>query len=188
MNAPRFVPTLLFLAVFAVPAHAGGRWVLRAGGGEAISGTHGSALEASLVAEAKPDLWLGLETGVCKMKLESAPPVPDGVVALGGGLSHVAAGLTDGITRDRVIFFGPTARWGSSVYAVVSYGMADVRTGASGTTDYLQGGSVGVGVGGSGRFEPSAEMRVRWVSDAFPGRAATATGSALTFTVGLHIR
>ena len=188
MHASRPLFALLLLSAFVAPASAAGRWAVRAGGGEAISETHGSALEAALVVEAKPDLWLGLETGLCKMDLKATGPGSHVFGTQTNSLPGTAASLTDGITRDRVFFVGPQVRWGSSMYLVASYGMADVRTSGAAGTDYLQGGSVGVGVGGMSHFEPSAELRLRWVSDAFPGHDPGVTGSAITFTVGMHVR
>jgi hypothetical protein len=185
MHALRLLLAAVALCAIALPARAEGRWVARAAVGESISERHGSALEGALVAEVKPDLWLGLESGVCLLTMAHVTP-SYGVIAL-DGVGHAVGGLTDGITRDRVFFLGPQVRWGSAAYLVASYGMADV-SGNYGATQYLQGGSVGVGIGGTGRFEPSAELRRRFVSDAAPGRPASLAGDALTFTVGLHLR
>jgi hypothetical protein len=189
MNALRTLSALVLLALLSTSATAANRWVLRAGAGEAVSIGRGSAIEASLVAEVKPDLWVGLESGLCKMQVGPSGPLHAIPFADASSVGRGVSSLTDGITRDRVFFLGPQVRWGSSIYAVASYGIADVR-GDAGGTSYLQGGSVGLGIGGTGRFEPSAEIRQRFVSDAppFGERRPTVSGDALTFTVGLHLR
>jgi hypothetical protein len=175
--------------VCALPhAAAADRWSVRAAAGMAVADTRGSAIEASLMGEVRPDLRVGLEAGLCKMSLGPAPGGGTTVdAAFGGG--RLASSLTDGITRNRVFFLGPEVRWGSSIYAIASYGIADVR-GNNGPADYIQGGSVGVGIGGSGRFQPSAELRHRFVADAppFGSRRASEVGDALTLTVGLNLR
>lgn len=186
MKAVLILSAILLTCSSANADVAANRWVLRAAIGEAISTNHGSALEGALIAEVRPDLWLGLETGVCKMQL-SPVDVASNTIPL-GGIGRPAS-LLDGITHGRVFFAGPVVRWGSTAYAVASYGIADVR-GNSGPAAYLQGGSFGVGVGSTARFMPSAELRARYVSDAMPfaARKATVSGNALTFTVGVHVR
>ena len=189
MSASRLPIAALLLLAFALPARAEGIWVLRPALGESISGNggHGSAVEAQLAAEVKKDLWLGMETGLSYVQLSGNAT---GVFVTDlSGAGRATGSLTDGITRNREFFLGPVLRWGSTMYAIASYGLADVVENGRGSTSYMQGGSLGLGLGGAGRFEPSAELRYRWVADSAALRPANGVaGAALTFTVGVSVR
>jgi hypothetical protein len=169
----------LLLAGLA-PARAEGRWSLGFFAGESVSERHGSALDARALARVHPLLGLGIETGVAYMndQYREAP-----VFALStDGPGRALASLTDGITRNRGFYLGPTVKVGDVLYAIASMGLYEFSDNQDHVTSTRWGASAGLGISGRARFEPTAELRYRRAQDA--GRRA----DAIQFTVGLHIQ
>jgi len=171
----------LLLAALAAPSSAEGRWCVSLSGGMSVSSGHGSALDAAVFAELDPILAIGLETGLAYMKEEAlfepivwAPTGADGGAAI--------ASVTDGITRNRGYYLGPTLKIGRTVYAVASAGLYEFNDNSGHATGTRWGGSAGIGISGTGRFEPHGELRYRLAQD------GSVRASAIQFMFGFHIR
>lgn len=157
-------------------------WHLRAAVGESVSQQHGSVLELALTTPVSSDVSLGMESGVGYMR--ASRPTGERVYTASPGA--VLGGLTDGITRHRAFYLAPMIRVGASVHLIASYGLYDLFD-TQGSPAYVQGASVGLGVGGAGRLQPSAELRLRYASDHPFSPDATLSGTSLSFTMGISI-
>jgi hypothetical protein len=199
MRSHKVFPALapLLLALAAAPASADGRWVVSFGVGESLSELHGSAIEAAAYAQVHPLLGLGFETGMAYMKLGSEPVVYFPVEA-DNGIGNQLASLTDGLTRNRGLYFGPAVRVGQQLYAVASAGMYQFSDNDGNWLAQRWGGSAGLGLTGKGRFSPRAEIRYRWSPDPktvpaalpFVGPPIPAykrDASAIVFTIGVDL-
>lgn len=199
MRSHKLVSALpaLALALVAGPAIADGRWVVSFGAGQSMSQLHGSAIEAAAYAQLHPLLGLGLETGMAYMKLD-APQFVALPVEPAGGIGTRISSLTDGITRNRGLYMGPALRVGQQLYAVASAGLYEFSDNAGHWLTTRWGGSAGLGLTGTGRFSPRAEIRYRWAPDPRPEQvilpaerlAAPQFGqdaSAIVFTLGIDI-
>ena len=151
------------LAVAAHPALADGRWTVSFGVGESVSELHGSAIDAAAYAQLHPLLGLGLEAGMAYMNLETPQVVF--LPADAGGSGARLASLTDGLTRNRGLYLGPAVRLGQQLYAVASAGVYELSDNDGHWLATRWGGSAGVGLTGSKRFSPRAELRYRWAPD-----------------------
>ena len=168
-------------------AHAEGAWRLRAALGESIGDNagHGAAAELAIFAPVREGLSLGMESGLCYLRTAPVNRSTSVVAAHAGG--RPLSSLTDGITRHRAFFLGPMLRWGSAVHLLASYGMYDVFDERGGATEFIQGASIGLGLGEMKHLEPSAEFRMRLASDHPFSRLATQLGAAFTFTLGMQL-
>lgn len=191
----RALATLLPL-LFAGTAFADGRWTVSLGVGESVSQLHGSAIEAAAYAQLHPLLGLGFETGTAFMQLKDERIIAYAVEPDGGAATHLAS-LTDGITRNRGLFMGPALRIGQQLYAVASGGIYQFSDNDGHWLATRWGGSAGIGLTGSSRFSPRAELRYRWAPDREtqpivmpfvgpPYRMAPRDASAIVFTIGAN--
>ena len=198
MRSHKLVPVLATLlpALVAGPAFADGHWTVSLGVGESVSQLHGSAIEAAAYAQVDPLLGIGLEAGMAYMQLKSQPVqfIP---VEPNGGIGTRLASLSDGITRNRGLYMGPALRVGQQLYAVASAGIYEFSDNAGNPLGTRWGASAGLGLTGTGRFAPRAEIRYRWAPDPrqeqviLPAeRLATPSGggdaSAIVFTIGAN--
>ena len=188
------LPALLF-ALVAHPALADGRWTVSLGVGESVSELHGAAIDAAAYAQVHPLLGLGLETGMAYMKLQGPP---DLVFADAGSSGARLASLTDGLTRNRGLYLGPAMRVGQQLYAVASGGIYEFSDNDGHWLATRWGGSAGIGLTGTKRFSPRAEVRYRWSPDResnhvvlpyerLPIRLAPRDASAIVFTIGIDL-
>ena len=197
-NHPIGLLAAMLLLASSTPARAEGRWCVSLGVGTSVSELRGSAIDAAAFAQVHPLLGIGLETGMAFMQFKSAEVVSFPVEP-GGGMSSRLASLTDGLTRNRGLYMGPALKVGQQVYAVVSGGLYEFSDNDGHWLTTRWGGSAGVGMTGSGRFSPRAELRYRWVPDRGPDAIAlpferlagpqfTRDASAIVFTMGINIR
>src|SRR5881394_742165 len=166
MRSHKFFPALavLLLALLAGPASADGHWVVSLGAGQSVSMHHGSAVEAAAYAQLHPLLGLGLEGGMASMQFGS-PQLVSFPVEPGGRIGNSLASATDGITRNRGLFAGPALRFGQQLYAVASAGVYQFSDNNGHWLATRYGGSAGLGLTGTRRFSPRAELRYRWAPD-----------------------
>lgn len=195
MNAFRIPAIVAVLALFASPVLAG-KMTLRAAAGQSINEFgHGTVLEADLLGQVTPWLAIGVETGVCYLRTR---PLSIRTASGSTEVGAIIGGYTDGVTRNRAYFLGPEIRVGQVLYGVVSAGVYDVGRDDQSTSGALGGSSVGIGLIGSGRFRPVAEVRYRSVGRredgalVFPAFAPApiplSNGSSTTFTFGVSFR
>ena len=172
---------VLLLGALAAPALAEGRWCVSLSGGMSVSSGHGSALDAAVFAELDPIVAIGLETGLAYMKDEPLPEVIAWAPTSTDGGAAIAS-VTDGITRNRAYYLGPSLKIGRTVYAVASAGLYEFNDNSGRSLGTRWGGSAGIGISGTGRFEPRGELRYRLAQD------GSARASAVQFMFGFHIR
>jgi len=186
-NVVRVAILTCVLLAAATLAHAEGVWRLRAALGQSISDNagRGSAVELAICAPVGEGIALGMESGLCYLR--TAAVRSSYVVTAAGEPGRALSSLTDGITRHRAFFLGPMVRWGSTVHLLASYGMIDVLDERGSATAFIQGASVGVGLGRMRHLEPSAELRLRMASDHPFSSLASESGTSLTFTVGMQL-
>lgn len=196
MRSHKLFPALATLlpVLIAGPAFADGRWTVSLGVGESVSQFHGSAIEAAAYAQLHPLLGLGFEAGMASMQLRDAHVIYYPVVPSGGAATQLGS-LTDGITRNRGLFMGPALRIGQQLYAVASGGIYQFSDNAGHWLATRWGGSAGIGLTGTSRISPRAEIRYRWAPDkesypismpfvGQPFQQAPRDASAIVFTIG----
>ena len=125
-----------------------------------------------------PLLGIGLETGTAYMR----DRLVSGFHAHPLDAGSIVGGYTDGITRNRGYYLGPTARLGSSLYLVGSLDIVELADGRGHAYDSRWGGSAGLGLSGRARIEPHAELRIRWA------RAGERVADAVQFAFGFDFR
>jgi hypothetical protein len=199
MRSHKLFPALVTLlpALVAGPAFADGHWTVSLGVGQSVSQLHGSAIEAAAYAQVDPLLGLGLEAGMAYMQIKSEP-VAFFPVEPAGGIGTRLASLTDGITRNRGLYMGPSLRLGQQLYALASAGIYEFSDNDGNPLGTRWGASVGLGLTGKGRFAPRAELRYRWAPNPGPEQvilseerlaapSGSGSASAIVFTIGANL-
>ena len=181
---PTFAVLALLLPTLAAAAPSRPDWHLRMAVGQSVSEGHGSALELALSTPVREGLALGMESGLGYMRV--APRFTPAYLYDAASADRIGSSLTDGITRHRAFFVAPMLRWGGTLHVVASYGLYDVFD-TQGAPDYVQGVSAGLGLGESGRGQPSAELRWRYASDRPFSPERSFSGNSLSFTFGVSL-